>query len=254
MDCKIFSIVNQKGGVGKTTTTINLAAFLSEMGKRVLLVDFDPQANATSGVGLKPDEINVSIYHLLVGSAGLDEVLCPTPFERLHILPSNRDLAGAEVELVSIEDRESRLRAVLTPLKEYYDFIIIDCPPSLGLLTLNALVASDKALIPVQCEYFALEGIAGLVGTLTMIKNYHNPDLEISGIILTMYDQRTTLNRQVVDNTRRFFKDLVFETVIPRNIRLSEAPSHGLPIALYSPESAGAEAYYQLAMEVIHRE
>ncbi len=254
MSCKIFSIVNQKGGVGKTTTTINLAAFLSEMGRKVLLVDFDPQANATSGIGLNPDEIHTSIYHLLVGSADLDQVLCPTSFERLHVLPSNRDLAGAEVELVAIDSRESQMRAILEPLKGYYDYIIIDCPPSLGLLTLNALVASDKALIPVQCEYFALEGIAGLVSTLTMIKNYHNPELEISGIILTMYDQRTTLNRQVVDNTRRFFKDLVFETVIPRNIRLSEAPSHGLPIALYSPDSVGAEAYYQLAMEVMQRE
>jgi len=249
----IISVVNQKGGVGKTTTAVNLASFLSEMGKKVLLVDFDPQANATSGVGVVSDNVEFSIYHLLMGLADLDTVLCPTPFNNLHILPSSADLAGAEVELVGQVSRETCLKKVLSPLRDFYDYVIIDCPPSLGLLTLNALVASTHALIPVQCEYYALEGIAGLMKTLNLVKESYNDQLEILGIVLTMFDVRTTLNQQVVDNTRAFFKDLVFDTIVPRNIRLSEAPSHGLPISLYSPESRGADAYHRLAMEVINR-
>ena len=249
----IISVVNQKGGVGKTTTSVNLASYLAQQGSKVLLVDLDPQANATTGIGLIQDEISYSIYDLIVGSASLEDVLTPSPFERLHVIPSNKGLAGAEVELVSVENREFRLKSLLTPLTGYYDYIVIDCPPSLSLLTVNALACSTKVIVPVQCEYYALEGIANLVGTLNKVKDCLNPNLEIAGIVLTMYDSRTSLNRQVVQNVRAFFKHLVFETVIPRNIRLSEAPSHGLPIALYNPSSKGAEAYSNLAREVMFR-
>lgn len=249
----VFAIVNQKGGVGKTTTAVNLASSLAETGKKVLLIDFDPQSNATSGIGLKPECIEFCIYHLLMDESYLDKVLHPSIFETLHVIPSNRDLAGAEVELVKMEGREGLLRKRLESLKEYYDYIIIDCAPSLGLLTINALVAADRAIIPVQCEYFALEGIAGLVQTLTQVKDHLNPKLEIGGIVLTMFDKRTSLNKQVVDNTRRFFKNLVFNTIVPRNIRLTEAPSHGIPISLYDSSSTGAIAYKSLAEEVMLR-
>jgi chromosome partitioning protein len=197
--------------------------------------------------------VSGDVYSFLVEGAPVADVLYPTPFDNLHMIPSSRDLAGAEVEMVSVVSRETLLRNRLEEAREFYDFIIIDCPPSLGLLTLNALVASDKVIIPVQCEYFALEGIAGLVNTLTMVKETFNPDMEISGIVMTMYDKRTSLNRQVVENTRRFFKELVFDTIIPRNVRLTEAPSHGIPITLYSPESSGALAYSELAREVMFR-
>lgn len=251
MTTKVFAVVNQKGGVGKTTTTINLASGLSDCGKKVLLVDLDPQGNASSGVGVKIERLSHTIYHLIAEEASLEDCLYPTPFENLHLLPSNKDLAGAEVEMVDVVSRETLVKKVLDPLKEYYDFILIDCPPSLGLLTLNALVAADRAIIPVQCEYFALEGIAGLVNTLKLVQESFNPDLQIAGIVMTMYDQRTTLNRQVVHNTKTFFKDMVFDTIIPRNVRLSEAPSHGLPISLYAADSKGAEAYVNLVKEVM---
>lgn len=248
---KVFAIVNQKGGVGKTTTTINVASNLSDYGKKVLLVDLDPQGNATSGVGVKSDQVGQTIYDLLCHDASLEDCLYPTPFENLHLLPATKDLAGAEVEMVQIVSRETLLKKVLAPLRDYYDFILIDCPPSLGLLTLNALVSADRAIIPVQCEYYALEGVAGLVNTLKLVQESYNPDLQIAGIVMTMYDQRTMLNRQVVHNTKSFFKDMVFETIIPRNIRLSEAPSHGLPISLYAADSKGAQAYSSLAKEVM---
>ena len=253
MKAVIIAVVNQKGGVGKTTTAINLSSFLSENQKKVLMIDLDPQANATSGIGIKPEKIGKNIYDFIIDKAPIREVLYPTPFDNLHIIPSSNDLAGAEVELVGIVSRETILRDQLQEAQSFYDYIIVDCPPSLGLLTLNALVAADRAIIPVQCEYFALEGIAGLVNTLTMVKETLNPDLEISGIVLTMYDRRTSINRQVVENTRRFFKELVFETIIPRNVRLTESPSHGVPIVLYSPDSAGAHAYSNLAKEVMVR-
>ncbi len=253
MQSTTICIVNQKGGVGKTTTAINLSSYLSESGKKVLLIDLDPQANATSGIGLNQEQIEENIYHLFQDPSRINDVLYPTPFENLHIIPSSRELSGAEIELVNHVSRETILKEALAPLKNYYDYIIMDCPPSLGLLTVNGLTAADKALIPVQCEYFALEGIAGLVNTLKLVKESLNPNLEISGIVLTMYDKRTALNRQVMENTKRFFKDLVFDTIVPRNIRLTEAPSHGLPIALYNPESKGAEAYFNLAQEVMTR-
>lgn len=250
---KIISIVNQKGGVGKTTTAINLSSLLSEQGLSVLLIDMDPQANATSGIGLRADRIEKNLYDLLVNNDELAKVLYPTPFKNLHIIPSTRSLAGAEIEMVSMVSRETLLKNKVSKLRGYYDYIIIDCPPSLGLLTLNALVASDKVIIPVQCEYYALEGLAGLVETITLVQESLNPNLEIAGILLTMYDKRTALNRQVLENTRKFFNDLVFETIIPRNIRLTEAPSHGLPIILYYPKSVGALSYINLAEEVVKR-
>jgi chromosome partitioning protein len=254
MSCKVVAVVNQKGGVGKTTTAINTASYLSEFGNKVLLVDLDAQANATSGVGIKADIVDYSVYDLLLNGTPVQDVLYPTAFENLHVIPSTRDLSGAEVEMVALDSRETILRDRLNELRPFYDYIIIDCPPSLGLLTLNALVSADRTLIPVQCEYFALEGIASLLNTLTLVKETYNPSLEISGLVLTMYDKRTALNRQVAENVRTYFKELIYETIIPRNVRLSEAPSHGLPIALYKGDSRGAIAYLNLAREVNRRD
>ena len=249
----IISVVNQKGGVGKTTTAVNLSSYLADLGKKTLLVDLDPQANATSGIGIDVAKLEYSLYHVLMQQVDVTNVICPTVFDGLHVLPATKDLAGAEVELVNLDNRETYLDNLLTLLKQYYDYIIIDCPPSLGLLTINGLVASTKTIIPVQCEYYALEGIAGLVNTLNQIKDHYNPSLEIAGIVLTMFDRRTALNKQVVENTRRFFQSLVFDTVVPRNIRLTEAPSHGIPIVLYNNSSSGAIAYSELTKEVVHR-
>ena len=252
MAANVISIVNQKGGVGKTTTSINLAAFLSEENK-VLLIDLDPQANASSGVGLDTTKIEKNIYHLFLEKTPLDQILYPTIFDNMQMIPSSRELSGIEVELVNKVSRETLLKNRIADLIDYYDYIILDCPPSLGLITVNALTASSHVLIPVQCEYFALEGIGSLMNTLNLVKERLNPDLEIVGISLTMFDVRTMLNKQVVENTRGFFDNLVFDTVIPRNITLSEAPSYGLPIHLYRPESKGAIAYKKLTEEVISR-
>lgn len=253
MSAKKLCIVNQKGGVGKTTTAVNLSSYLAEMGHKTLLIDLDPQANATSGTGVDPSKTTVTIYDILMNDQSLIDGIYPSAIENLHVIPATKHLSGAEVELVDVVSRETQLKRHLAPLNNHYEYIIMDCPPSLGLITVNALAYADQVIIPLQCEYFALEGIGRLIETVTQIKDHYNPALHIGGIVLTMYDQRTTLNRQVVDNAKRFFNTLMFETIIPRNIRLSESPSHGIPISLYSNTSKGAEAYKSLTQEVINR-
>ena len=249
----VISIANQKGGVGKTTTALNLAAFISETGQKTLLIDLDPQANATSGIGMDLSKVKHSVYDVISNDEIIENCIYPTAFDHLHIVPSSASLAGAEVELSNVVSRETILKKRLSTVIDRYDFIIIDCAPSLGLLTLNAFSFSNQLVIPVQCEYFALEGLAKLTNTVQLIKERLNPDLSILGILLTMYDKRTSLNRQVVFDAKRHFNQLIFDTIIPRNIRLAEAPSFGLPIALYEPKSNGSIAYYHLAKEVVFR-
>ncbi len=247
---KVISVANQKGGVGKTTTTVNLSTLLAKKGKKVLLIDTDPQGNATSGLGLTK-ELELSVYDILVGDTTFDETIENTAIKNLKICPSNISLAGAEVQLVSMMSREQRLKVKLDEVKDQYDYILIDCPPSLGLVTLNAFTASDTVLIPVQCEYFALEGLGQLLNTVNLVKKHLNKSLEIEGALLTMYDARTNLSNQVVKEVKKYFEGKVYKTVIPRNVRLSEAPSYGMPISLYDPRSKGAKAYEKLTKEFL---
>jgi len=250
---KIISVANQKGGVGKTTTAINLAACLALSGQKVLIIDIDPQGNASSGLGVNLRENQKGIYELLAGNASLDQVIYPTEIDTLKIIPSNVDLAGAEIELVGRDHREKILSMALNGVNAEYEFVVIDCPPSLGLLTLNALTVSQSVLIPMQCEYYALQGLSHLLKTLQRIKKSINPNLKVEGILLTMYDNRTLLTSQVENQVKKYFSEFLMKTVIPRNIRLSEAPSHGKPIVLYANRSKGSDSYVELAQEVIQR-
>ncbi|MDX5476541.1 MAG: AAA family ATPase [Bacillaceae bacterium] len=248
---RIIAIANQKGGVGKTTTSVNLGACLAYVGKKVLLVDVDPQGNASSGVGVDKADVSQCIYDILVEDVDAKDVIIPTKVENLTIIPATIQLAGAEIELVPTISREVRLKRALDSVKAQYDYIIIDCPPSLGLLTINALTASDAVVIPVQCEYYALEGLSQLLNTVRLVQKHLNTDLMIDGVLLTMLDARTNLGIQVIDEVKKYFQDKVYRTIIPRNVRLSEAPSHGEPIIIYDPKSRGAEVYLDLAKEVI---
>ncbi|MBQ7191694.1 MAG: ParA family protein [Paludibacteraceae bacterium] len=249
----IIALANQKGGVGKTTTAINLSAGLAREGQRTLLIDADPQANASSGLGVDIRELKQTIYECLVSDIDPQTAVLPTHIDNLHIIPSHIDLVGAEIEMLNIEQREQRMKSVIAAVKDDYDYILIDCSPSLGLITVNALTAATDLIIPVQCEFFALEGIAKLLNTVKIIKQKLNPDLRIQGFVLTMYDSRLRLSNQVYEEVKRHFGDLVFNTVITRNVRLSEAPSHGMSVIEYDPQSKGAQNYIQLAKELMQR-
>ncbi len=248
---RIIAIANQKGGVGKTTTAVNLAACIAKKGKRVLLIDMDPQGNATSGLGIDNRTIENSIYDILIRSASMEEIIVKTAFPNLSVCPSSIALSGAEIELVGVMAREYRLKEALAPIENNYDFIFIDCPPSLGLVTLNALTAAGSVLMPIQCEYYALEGLSQLTATIKRVKKLLNPKIEIEGVLMTMFSSRTNLAIQVVDEVKKFFPEKVYRTIIPRNVRLSEAPGFGQPVIVYDPSSRGAESYTDLAEEVL---
>ena len=251
---RIISVSNQKGGVGKTTTTINIAAFLAEKGKRVLILDIDPQANSGYGLGVNVEEMESTVYEVLIGEINVKDAVYKTNIENLFIVPSNIHLSGAQVDLLDADNKEYILRNALKPLKSEFDFIFIDCPPSLGILTLNALVAADAVLIPLQCEYYALEGLSQLLKIISMVQENLNRNLRIEGVVLTMYDSRTNLSQQVVSDIRQFFKEKVFNTIIPRNVKLSEAPSFGKPISQYDRHCVGSETYEKLAEEVLNND
>lgn len=250
---QIISIANQKGGVGKTTTSVNLSAALATIGKRVLLIDCDSQANATTGMGIDKPNLEYSLYQGLIGEVGVEKIILPTVLPKLMMIPADIDLIGFEIEMVSVKEREKKLKALLEPVRQDFDYIIIDCPPALSLLTLNALAASDAVLIPLQSEFYALEGLGQLLDTIKRVKSSFNPSLKIKGILLTMYDKRTNLSQHVVEDAKKYFKDMVFNTKIPRNVRLGEAPSYGLPIILYDKLSIGSKSYITFARELLKR-
>ena len=251
---RTIAIANQKGGVGKTTTAINLSACLAEKGKKVLAVDMDPQGNMTSGLGVDKDSVENTIYNLIIGESKMEEVLIKDVLENLDIIPTNIDLSGAEIELLDVEEKEYIVRNEIDKIKDNYDFIIIDCPPSLSMLTINAMTTADSVLVPIQCEYYALEGLSQLIHTVELVRDRLNPKLTIEGVVFTMYDARTNLSLQVVENVKDNLEQTIYKTIIPRNVRLAEAPSYGLPINMYDPKSTGAESYRLLAEEVINRE
>lgn len=251
---RIIAIANQKGGVGKTTTSTNLSACLAEKNKKVLLVDIDPQGNATSGVGLNKSELENTVYDMIIGECEIEECLIENALDNLDVLPSNVNLSGAEIDLIGIDDREYILKKNIDKIRDKYEYIIIDCPPSLNMLTVNAMTTADTVLVPIQCEYYALEGLSQLLHTINLVKERLNPELEMEGVVFTMYDARTNLSLEVVENVKNNLKQSIYKTIIPRNVRLAEAPSHGLPINLYDSKSVGAESYRLLADEVIDRD
>ena len=251
---RIIAIANQKGGVGKTTTAINLSASLASLGKKVLAIDMDPQGNMSSGLGVDKNVVEKTVYDLIIGNIGIEECIYEEVIENLDVLPSNIDLSAAEIELIGVDNKEYILRDEVNKVKEKYDFIIIDCPPALSMLTINAMTTSDSVLVPIQCEYYALEGLSQLIHTIELVQERLNPELEIEGVVFTMYDARTNLSLQVVENVKDNLQQNIYKTIIPRNVRLAEAPSYGQPITLYDTRSAGAEAYRLLAEEVINRE
>jgi chromosome partitioning protein len=251
---KAIAITNQKGGVGKTTTAINLSACLAEKGKRVLTIDIDPQGNTTSGLGIDKEELEYSVYELLIGECTIEDCMKESIVKNLYVLPSNVNLAGAEIELIGVEEKEYILKQRVEPMKEFFDYIIIDCPPSLNTLTVNAMTTADAVLVPIQCEYYALEGLSQLIHTINLVKERLNASLDIEGVVFTMYDARTNLSLQVVENVRKNLEQKIYNSIIPRNVRLAEAPSHGLPISMYDPKSAGADAYRELADEVLRQD
>ena len=250
---RIIAIANQKGGVGKTTTAINLSASLASLGKKVLAIDMDPQGNMSSGLGVDKNEVEKTVYDLIIGNIGIEECIYEEVIENLDVLPSNIDLSAAEIELIGVDNKEYILRDEVNKVKEKYDFIIIDCPPALSMLTINAMTTSDSVLVPIQCEYYALEGLSQLIHTIELVQERLNPELEIEGVVFTMYDARTNLSLQVVENVKDNLNQNIYKTIIPRNVRLSEAPSYGMPINLYDPKSKGTESYLLLAEEVINK-